>query len=45
MHVTVDDVKFCDGLEYEYVKYKSRASTTHELPDEHMGFCRLKHSC
>ena len=33
MHVTVDDVNFCDGLEYVYVNYKGRASTAHELPD------------
>ena len=33
MHVTVDDVSFCDGLECVYVKYKSRASTARELPD------------
>ena len=33
MHVTVDDVNFCDGKEYVYVKYKSRASTARELPD------------
>ena len=31
MHVTVDDVHFCDGLECVYVKYKSRAAR--ELPD------------
>ena len=33
MHVTVDDVNFCDRLECEYVKYKRRAATTCELPD------------
>ena len=33
MHVSVDDDKFCYGLECVYVKYKSRASTTRELPD------------
>ena len=33
MHVTVEDVNFCDGLEGVYVKYKSRASTVCELPD------------
>ena len=27
MHVTVDDVNFCGGLECVYVKYKSHAST------------------
>ena len=43
MHVTVDDVNFCDGLECVYVKYKRSASTTRELPDLYMGFCRLKH--
>ena len=32
MNVTVDDVNFCDGLEYVYVKYKSRASTARGLP-------------
>ena len=33
MHVTADDVNFCDGQEGVYVKYKSRVSTAHELPD------------
>ena len=33
MHVTVDDVNFCDGLECIYVKYKCHAWTAHELPD------------
>ena len=33
MRVTVDDVIFFDGLEYVYVKYKSRASTARGLPD------------
>ena len=33
MDVPVDDVNFCDGLEGVYVKYKSRASAAHELPD------------
>ena len=33
MHVTVDNVSFCDGLECVYVKYKSHASTARELPD------------
>ena len=28
IHVTVDDINFCDGLECLYVKYKSRASTS-----------------
>ena len=28
MHVTVDDVNFCIGLDCVYVKYTSRASTT-----------------
>ena len=45
MHVTVDDVNFCDGLECVYVKYKSRASIARDLPDLYMGFCRLKHGC
>ena len=27
MHITVDDVNFCYGLEYAYVKCKSRALT------------------
>ena len=31
MHVTVDDVNFCDGLECVYVKYKRRVPTTREL--------------
>ena len=38
MHLTVDDVSFCDGLESAYVKNKSRASTARKLPDEYMGF-------
>ena len=33
MHVTVDNVNFCDGLEGVYVKYKSHASKARELPD------------
>ena len=33
MHVTVDDVNFCDGLECVYANYKSRASAARELPD------------
>ena len=34
MHVTVDDVNFCDDLEcIGYVKYKRHASTARELPD------------
>ena len=33
MHVTVDEVNFCDSLECVYVNYKSRASTARELPD------------
>ena len=33
MHVTVDDVNFCDGLECVYVEYKSPESTVRELPD------------
>ena len=33
VHATVDDVNFFDGLECVYVKYKSRTSTAHELPD------------
>ena len=32
MLVTVDDVNFCDGQEWVYVKYKGRASTARELP-------------
>ena len=31
MHVTIDDVNFCDGLDCVYVK--TRASTARELPD------------
>ena len=38
MHVTVDGVNFCDGLECVYVKYKSRASTARELSDQYMFF-------
>ena len=45
MHVTVDDVNFCDSLECLYVKLKSYASTAHESPDKYMGFCQLKHDC
>ena len=30
VHVTVDDVNFCGGLECVYVKYKSRASTARD---------------
>ena len=33
MHVSVNDVNYCDGLEFAYVKYKSGASTALELPD------------
>ena len=33
MHLTVDEVNFSDGLECIYVKYKSRESTAHGLPD------------
>ena len=33
MHVTVDDVNVCDGLERVYVKYISRSFTARELPD------------
>ena len=33
MHITVDDVNFCDSLEFVYVKYKSCPSTARELPD------------
>ena len=33
MHVAVDDVNFCDGLECVYVQYKSRASAARELSD------------
>ena len=32
-YITVDDISFCDGLEYVHVRYKSRASTARELPD------------
>ena len=45
MHVTVDDVNFCDGLECVYVKYKSRAATARELPDIYMGLLSVKHGC
>ena len=38
MHVNVADVNFCDGLESVYVKYKARASTPRELPDNYIGF-------
>ena len=41
MHVTVDDVNFCDDLECVYLKYKRRAPTARELPDYYMGSCRL----
>ena len=33
IHVTFDNVIFCDGLEFVYVKYKSCASTARELSD------------
>ena len=33
MDVTVDDVNFCEGLEWVYVKYNSCASTARELSD------------
>ena len=42
MHITVDDVNFCDSLECVYVKYNSHASAARELPDKYMGFCQLK---
>ena len=42
MHVTVDDVNFCDGRECVYLKYKSHAaSTAGELPDKYISFCLL----
>ena len=44
MHVTVDDVSYCDALECLHVKYKSRASTASELPEKYFFF-RLKHGC
>ena len=31
MHITVDEVNFCDGLECVYAKNKSRASRVREL--------------
>ena len=34
MHFTVDDINFCDVL---YVKYKSCATTAHDLLDLYMG--------
>ena len=45
IHVTVDDVDCCDGLECVYVKYKSRAAKARESPDSYMGFCRLLIRC
>ena len=42
MHITVDDVKFCDGLECVYVKDKSHASLARELPDLIHGFLPVK---
>ena len=39
MHVTVDDVNFCDGLKCLYVKYKSRAC---EFPLLIHGFLPVK---
>ena len=33
MHITVDDISFCDALECVYVKYKNHASTARELPE------------
>ena len=46
MHVTVDGVNFVMAYNaYIYVnKYKSRASTARELPDQYMD-CWLKHGC
>ena len=35
MHVTADDVNFCDGLECVYVEYEAAAR---ELPDLIHGF-------
>ena len=43
MHVTADDVKFCNDLECVYEEYKSLASLARELPDQCMGCCRLEH--
>ena len=45
MHVTVDNVNFCDSLKCVYVKYKSHASSARELPDYNMGSYWLKHGC
>ena len=42
MHVTVNDIPFCYCQEYVYVKYKSRASKTRELPDKYMAFSPVK---
>ena len=40
MHITVDEINLCEGLECVYVKFKSHVSTAHELPDQYMGFYR-----
>ena len=42
MHITVDDVNFCDGLESAYIKYKSYASTASELPKLINGLSPVK---
>ena len=36
MHVTADNVNFCDGLEGVYIKHRSRVSKTRALPDLNM---------
>ena len=42
VHITVDEVNFCDGLICVYVKYKSHVSTERQLPDLYMGFLMVK---
>ena len=42
MHVTFDDVNFCDSLECVYVKYRSHALTACEMPDKYIGFLPVK---
>ena len=38
MYVSIDDVIFCEGLEFVYVKHKSHASTACECLVHTWGF-------
>ena len=42
MHVTVDDVNFCDDLECAYVKYKSSETSACVSRDKKHGFLPVK---